>query len=107
MTKAVGTKKKSAAMIHRLMEDVPLWAAAAIQRGPSTAAMLNSKTSHRPISRRSCFLTSGTCADCTFRSIAKENVGYYRDETISNQPAFKPLEFQHAQECTMYYVLLY
>src|SRR5215471_3063528 len=53
MTSAVGRKKRSAASIHRLMEEVPLWAAVAIQRGPRTAAMLNSSTSQKPISRRS------------------------------------------------------
>src|SRR5215472_12260215 len=35
------------------MEEVPLCAAAAIHRGPSTAAILNSSTSQKPISRRS------------------------------------------------------
>ena len=54
MTSADGTKKNSAAMIHKLMEDVPLCAAAAIQRGPSTVAMLNSRTSQNAISLRSC-----------------------------------------------------
>jgi len=57
---AVGTKKKSAAKTQRLMEEGPLWAAAAIQRGPSTAAILNSSTSQNPISRRNCDLTSET-----------------------------------------------
>src|SRR6185437_10663293 len=58
MISAVGTKKKTAASTHRLREDVPLWAAAAIHRGPSTAAMLNNNTSQKPISRRSCDLAS-------------------------------------------------
>src|ERR1700722_18806073 len=53
MMRAVGTKKNSAARIQSNIEDGPLWAAAAIQRGPSTAAMLNSRTSQKPISRRS------------------------------------------------------
>src|SRR5579864_2017318 len=58
MISAVGRKKSSAARIQRLMEEEPLWAAAAIQRGPRTAAMLNSKTSQNPISRRSWDLAS-------------------------------------------------
>src|SRR5260370_19166868 len=54
MMSAVGKKNRTAAKTHRLMEDVPLCAAAAIQRGPRTAAMLNRRTSQKPISRRSC-----------------------------------------------------
>ena len=54
MISAVGKKKKTAASTHRLMEEEPLCAAAAIQRGPSTAAMLNSSTSQKPMARRSC-----------------------------------------------------
>src|SRR5207253_9966205 len=57
-TKAVGKKKRIAAKIHKLMEDVPLCAAAATQRGPSTQAMLNSSTSQKPITRRNCCLGS-------------------------------------------------
>ena len=34
MTSAPGMKKKTAAIAQRLMEEVPLWPAAAIQRGP-------------------------------------------------------------------------
>src|SRR5260221_13233276 len=52
MMRAVGRKKSVAASTHRLMEEVPLCAAAAIQRGPRTAAMLNSRTSQKPIARR-------------------------------------------------------
>jgi len=47
MTNAVGTKKTIAERTHRLIEAVPLCAAAAIQRGPRTAAMLNSSTSQK------------------------------------------------------------
>src|SRR5205823_7164243 len=54
MTRALGKKNRTAARIQRLIDDVPLCAAAAIQRGPSTAAMLKSSTSQKPISRRSC-----------------------------------------------------
>ncbi len=54
MISAVGRKKNTAAKNHKLMDDVPLCAAAAIQRGPSTAAMLNSSTSQKPMARRSC-----------------------------------------------------
>src|SRR5690242_696402 len=54
MISAVGRKKRTAAKTHKLMDEVPLWAAAAIQRGPSTAAMLNSSTSQKPIARRNC-----------------------------------------------------
>src|SRR5437763_8550608 len=53
MMSAVGRKNRTAARTHRLKEEVPLWAAAAIQRGPRTAAMLKSSTSQNPISRRS------------------------------------------------------
>src|SRR6478609_1392643 len=54
MISAVGRKKNTAASTHKLMDDVPLCAAAAIQRGPSTAAMLNSSTSQKPMARRNC-----------------------------------------------------
>src|SRR6476660_6790971 len=54
MISAVGKKKNTAASTHKLMDEVPLCAAAAIQRGPSTAAMLNSSTSQKPMARRSC-----------------------------------------------------
>src|SRR5260370_37476960 len=53
MMSAVGKKNRTAAKTHRLMDDVPLCAAAAIQRGPRTAAMLNRSTSQKPIARRS------------------------------------------------------
>ena len=54
MISAVGRKKNTAASTHKLMDEVPLCAAAAIQRGPSTAAMLNSSTSQKPMARRNC-----------------------------------------------------
>src|ERR1700739_3699758 len=54
MTNAPGTKKKSAASTHRLIEEVPLCPAAAIHLGPSTEAMLNSSTSQKPIDLRRC-----------------------------------------------------
>ncbi len=53
MTRAPGTKKKTAASAQRLMEEVPLWPAAAIQRGPRTVAMLKSRTSQKPMVLRS------------------------------------------------------
>src|ERR1700683_2010875 len=53
MTKAPGTKKKMAARAQRLMEEVPLCPAAAIQRGPRTVAMLKSRTSQKPMDSRS------------------------------------------------------
>ena len=59
MTSAPGTKKKTAASTHRLIDEVPLCPAAAIQRGPSTVAMLNSSTSQKPIVLRNCDLESG------------------------------------------------
>src|SRR5882762_1556381 len=58
ITSVEGIKKNTAAMIHKLMEEVPLCAAAAIQRGPSTVAMLNSRTSQKPISLQSCLMGS-------------------------------------------------
>src|SRR6266852_6528165 len=64
MTNAPGTKKKSAAITHRLIEEVPLCPAAAIHRGPSTVAMLKSSTSQKPIVLRNCDLGSeGTAAE--------------------------------------------
>src|SRR5215467_6638325 len=54
MISAVGRKKSTAASTHKLIEDAPLCAAAAIQRGPSTAAMLNNSTSQKPMARRNC-----------------------------------------------------
>src|SRR5712664_5015646 len=54
----MGRKKKSAASSHKLIEEVPLCAAAAIQRGPRTVAMLKKRTSQKPISLRSCLIGS-------------------------------------------------
>jgi hypothetical protein len=59
MTNAPGRKKKTAARTQRLIEEVPLWPAAAIQRGPRTVAMLNSSTSQKPIVLRNCDLELG------------------------------------------------
>src|ERR1700722_10141781 len=58
MTSAPGTKKKIAASTQRLMDEVPLCPAAAIQRGPRTAAMLKSSTSQKPMALRNCGLES-------------------------------------------------
>src|SRR5258708_3056208 len=58
MTSAEGTKNNNAARIHKLIEDVPLCAAAATQRGPSTVAMLKRRTSQKPISLRNCLIGS-------------------------------------------------
>src|ERR1700683_57114 len=60
ITSAPGTKNNSAARTQRLIDDVPLCPAAAIQRGPSTAAILNSSTSQKPIDLRSCDFSSRT-----------------------------------------------
>ena len=60
---AVGTKNNSAAKIHKLMEDCPLRAAAAIHRGPSTVAMQNSNTSQNPITRGNCCFALETVED--------------------------------------------
>ena len=54
MTSAPGTKKNTAARTQRLMDEVPLCPAAAIQRGPSTVAMLKSRTSQKPMVLRNC-----------------------------------------------------
>src|SRR5215470_1837912 len=51
---AIGTKNKIAARIHKLIEEVPLCADAAIHRGPRTVAMLKRRTSQKPISRHNC-----------------------------------------------------
>src|SRR5258708_37460984 len=56
ITSAPGTKKKTAARTHKLIEEVPLCPAAAIQRGPRTVAMLKSNTSQKPIVLRNCDL---------------------------------------------------
>src|SRR6266568_6055749 len=58
MTNAPGMKKKTAARAHKLIDDVPLCPAAAIQRGPSTVATLKSNTSQKPIVLRNCDLES-------------------------------------------------
>src|SRR5262249_2645573 len=75
---ALGTKKNAAAITHRLMEEVPLWPAAAIHRGPSTVAMLKSNTSQKPIVLRSCDLgsaeTGGAAEGLTGSRPAREEV---------------------------------
>jgi hypothetical protein len=48
-----GDEEETAARIQRLMEEVPLWPAAAIQRGPTTVAMLKRRTSQKPMVLRS------------------------------------------------------
>src|SRR5271163_1953909 len=58
MTMALGTKNKTAASIHKLIEEAPLCEAAAIQRGPRTVAILKRRTSQNPISLRSCLIGS-------------------------------------------------
>src|SRR2546426_7662537 len=79
MTSAEGMKKNTAAIIHKLIEEAPLCAAAAIQRGPSTVAMLKSSTSQKPITRGSC----GCAADSDVAVITGGNdsrgsAGFYR-----------------------------
>jgi hypothetical protein len=89
MISAVGRKKSTAANTQRLMEDVPLCAAEAIQRGPSTAAMLNSSTSQKPMARRNCdfgavssaihpFLVRAECGFERAPSFYPEGQGLYR-----------------------------
>src|ERR1700738_5165558 len=69
ITSAPGTKKKTAASTHKLIDDVPLCPAAAIHRGPSTVAILNSSTSQKPIVLRSCdFESRGADAERLMRS---------------------------------------
>src|SRR4029077_6124024 len=63
-TNAVGTKNSSAANTHKLIEDCPLRAAAAIHRGPSTVAIQNSSTSQNPITRRNCCFASAATVVC-------------------------------------------
>src|SRR6476646_10966107 len=67
MMSAVGRKKNTAASTHKLMDEVPLCAAAAIQRGPSTAAMLKSSTSQKPMARRNCDFGAVSSAICSFQ----------------------------------------
>ena len=66
---ALGTKKKTAAITHRLMDDVPLCAAAAIHRGPNTVAMLKNSTSQKPISLRSWAMGFAAAAGVVFASV--------------------------------------
>ena len=54
ITSEDGKKKNTADKTHKLIEEVPLCAAAAIQRGPRTVAMLKSSTSQNPMTRRNC-----------------------------------------------------
>src|SRR5690348_9313589 len=96
-TKAVGRKKRKAASSHRLIEEVPLCAAAAIQRGPRTAAMLKSSTSQKPITRRRCdfALAEGAPASAegwlTPIRPGRESVhlvrGSYAETDLSKRPA--------------------
>src|SRR5580658_4851917 len=76
MTSAPGTKKKTAARTHKLMEEVPLCPAAAIQRGPRTVAMLKSSTSQKPIALRSWDLVpTASGADVVIESPGAEQGG--------------------------------
>src|SRR5579864_1715655 len=70
ITSAEGTKKKTAARTHKLIDEVPLWAAAAIHRGPRTVAILKNKTSQKPISLRSCLMGSAALLCGGFRFAA-------------------------------------
>src|SRR5690348_16542129 len=45
-------------MTHKLIDDVPLWAAAATQRGPRTVAILKSNTSQKPMALGNCLIGS-------------------------------------------------
>src|SRR5215467_2106559 len=63
MTNAPGIKKNSTTITQRLIEEVPLCPAAAIQRGPRTVAMLKRRTSQNPIVLRSCDFGSAGCAE--------------------------------------------
>ena len=56
------------------MDDVPLWPAAAIQRGPSTVAMLNSSTSQKPMVLRNCDFASRTSG----AELSSDHHGYGR-----------------------------
>src|SRR5207244_12310090 len=58
MISAVGTKKKRAAIAQMVSDEAPEFAAVAIQRGPRTVAILNNRTSQKPISFRRRDLTS-------------------------------------------------
>src|SRR4051812_14806629 len=69
MISAVGKKKNTAASTHKLMDEVPLCAAAAIQRGPSTAAMLKSSTSQKPMARRNCDFGAVSSAIHSFQDL--------------------------------------
>jgi hypothetical protein len=58
ITIELGTKNIAPEITHKLMEGAPLCAAAAIHLGPSTEAMLKSRTSQKPIAWRSWLLGS-------------------------------------------------
>src|SRR5690349_6011674 len=103
MVSAVGRKKRTAARIQRLTEEVPLWAAAAIQRGPSTAAMLNNRTSQKPIARRSSgvVLAGSWFTRIPFRSSER---GKIAELVLKNKKAphnGTPFALQDRTECTI------
>src|ERR1700683_5217496 len=83
----VGRKNRAAASTHRLIEDVPLRAATAIQRGPSTDATLNSNKSHGPIARRSCFFGSDELGSVTRSHPARESVRLAAENCAERDPA--------------------
>src|SRR3984957_3463338 len=89
MTSAPGTKKKIAASIQRLMDEVPLCPAAAIQRGPRTAAMLKSSTSQKPMALRNCGLESLAAGAGMVMKAPRNEAG---EKTVSvDDSSFQPL----------------
>jgi hypothetical protein len=58
ITSELGTKNIAPEITHKLIEDGPLCAAAAIHRGPRTDAILKRSTSQKPITWRSWLLGS-------------------------------------------------
>src|ERR1051326_3186521 len=95
MISAVGRKKNTAASTHRLMDDVPLCAAAAIQRGPSTAAMLNSSTSQKPMARRNCDCGAAVSSAKAIHSFpVGASGGFLNERHHSTLPGNQPWPFQ-------------
>src|SRR2546423_2950067 len=89
MMSAVGRKKRPAANTHKLMDEVPLCAAAAIQRGPRTAAILKSSTSQRPISRRSWDLGVVVSANVSSRKLLQHSKARGRERDLEFAAYFR------------------
>ena len=99
ITNVVGRKKNIAASTHRLIEDVPLCAAAAIHRGPSTDATLKSSTSQNPITRRSWLLGIGVQIDSSVtRSASRAGINASSSQEIAQEGIVRAFKFRPRAE---------